>query len=599
MSNAKCFRVWAPLRSKVELQLGAKRLAMSRSESESVEGTGDRPGWWTIEARVPEGAADYGFILDGEGPFPDPRSHLQPNGVHQLSRVVDHGAFKWTDGRWSAGSLSSSIFYELHIGTFTPEGTFDAAIGKLDHLVRLGVTHVEVMPVNEFPGNRGWGYDGVDLFAPHHAYGGPDGLKRFVQACHARKLAVILDVVYNHLGPAGNYLARFGPYFTTRYSTPWGTALNFDDRDSHEVRRFFCDNALMWLRDYHFDGLRLDAVHAILDASAQPFLEQLKLEVETLETELGRKLVLIAESDSNDPRLLWPRDRGGFNLDAQWSDDFHHALHSVLTSETAGYYSDFGSLGDIAKALRHAFVYDGQFSKFRERRHGRSTEGLGGDRFVVCLQNHDQVGNRALGERIHQILASEGEGGNPRSSGLLKIGTALMLTGPFTPLLFQGQEWAASTPFLYFTDHDKKLGQAIRDGRCREFTEFGWKPEEVPDPQALATFQSSKLDWSELARASRTEILEWHRQLIRLRRTEPELADGPLDAVAVKCDERGRWLAVERGSFTIACNFADRTQAVKLRPGANAFVLASGAGVKVSSGSVKLPAASVAILKHG
>jgi maltooligosyltrehalose trehalohydrolase len=599
MSNVKRFRVWAPLPSKVELQLGAKRIAMSRSESESVEGTGERPGWWTIEARVPEGVTDYGFILDGEGPFPDPRSHWQPKGVHQLSRVVDHGAFKWTDGRWTAGSLSSAIFYELHIGTFTPEGTFDAAIGKLDHLVRLGVTHVEVMPVNEFPGNRGWGYDGVDLFAPHHAYGGPVGLKRFVQACHARKLAVILDVVYNHLGPAGNYLARFGPYFTTRYSTPWGTALNFDDRDSHEVRRFFCDNALMWLRDCHFDGLRLDAVHAILDASAQPFLEQLKLEVETLETELGRKFVLIAESDSNDPRLLWPRDRGGFNLDAQWSDDFHHALHSVLTSETAGYYADFGRLSDLAKALRHAFVYDGQFSKFRGRRHGRSTEGLGGDRFVVCLQNHDQIGNRALGERIHQILASEGEGGNPRSSGLLKIGTALLLTGPFTPLLFQGQEWAASTPFLYFTDHDKKLGQAIRYGRCREFTEFGWKPEEVPDPQALETFQSSKLDWSELARASRTEILEWHRHLILLRKTEPDLTNGALDNVVVKCDERERWLTVDRNSITIACNFADRSQAVKTRAGAQGLVLASGAGTKVTSGSVRLPPVSVVILKRG
>jgi len=599
MSNLRRFRVWAPLPSKVELQLGAKRLAMSRSESDSVEGTGERPGWWTIEARVPEGVTDYGFILDGEGPFPDPRSHWQPNGVHNLSRVVDHGDFKWTDGEWSAGSLSSAIFYELHVGTFTPEGTFDAAIGKLDHLLRIGVTHVEIMPVNEFPGNRGWGYDGVDLFAPHHTYGGPDGLKRFVQACHARKLAVILDVVYNHLGPAGNYLARFGPYFTTRYSTPWGSALNFDDRDSDEVRRFFCDNALTWLRDYHFDGLRLDAIHAILDASAQPFLEQLKLEVEALETELGRKLVLIAESDSNDPRLLWTRDRGGFNLDAQWSDDFHHALHAVLTGETAGYYSDFRGLGDLAKALRHAFVYDGQYSRFRARRHGRSTEGLGGDRFVVCLENHDQIGNRARGERIHQILASEGGGGNPRSIGLLKIGTALVLAGPFTPLLFQGQEWAASTPFLYFTDHDKKLGQAIRDGRCREFTEFGWKPEEVPDPQALETFQSSKLDWSELARASRTEILEWHRQLIRLRRSEPELAGGPLDAVAVKCDERGRWLAVKRGSFTIACNFAERTQAVKTRAGAQGLVLASGAGTKVTSGSVRLPPVSVVILKRG
>ncbi len=582
------FRVWAPLPSKVELQLGTQRLPMNAAES----------GWWEIKARLRDGNADYGFVLDDEGPFPDPRSPWQPNGVHKLSRVVDHSAFPWSDAGWQAPPLSSVIFYELHIGTFTPEGTFDAAIGKLDHLVALGVTHVEIMPVNEFPGDCGWGYDGVDLFAPHQAYGGPAGLKRFVQACHARKLAVVLDVVYNHLGPVGNYLGRFGPYFTTRYSTPWGPALNFDDRGSDEVRRFFCDNALMWLRDYRFDGLRLDAVHAILDTSAEPFLEQLKVEVAALEAQLGRRLVLIAESDLNDPRLLWPQERGGFNLNAQWSDDFHHALHSVLTGETTGYYSDFGSLAQLSKAIQQAFVYDGQFSRFRGRRHGRSPAGLGGDRFVVCLQNHDQIGNRARGERIQQVI-----GGSRHEEalqlGLLKIGTAILLTAPFSPLLFQGQEWAASTPFLYFTDHDQELGKAIREGRRREFAAFGWKPEEVPDPQAPGTFQASKLDWSEMSRAPHAELLEWHRQLIHLRRTEPSLTDGRLDAIGVNWNEKERWLVMKRGPFTVACNFSSQMRAVALRAGAHKVLLASASGVEVTSTTAKLAPASATVLKCG
>ncbi len=555
-------------------------------------------GWWEIKARLRDGNADYGFVLDDEGPFPDPRSPWQPNGVHKLSRVVDHSAFPWSDAGWQAPPLSSAIFYELHIGTFTPEGTFDAAIGKLDHLVALGVTHVEIMPVNEFPGDRGWGYDGVDLFAPHQAYGGPAGLKRFVQACHARKLAVVLDVVYNHLGPVGNYLGRFGPYFTTRYSTPWGPALNFDDRGSDEVRRFFCDNALMWLRDYHFDGLRLDAVHAILDTSAEPFLEQLKVEVAALEAQLGRRLVLIAESDLNDPRLLWPRERGGFNLDAQWSDDFHHAVHSALTGETTGYYSDFGSLAQLSKAIQQAFVYDGQFSRFRGRRHGRSPAGLGGDRFVVCLQNHDQIGNRACGERIQQVI-----GGSRHEEalrlGLLKIGTVILLTAPFPPLLFQGQEWAASTPFLYFTDHDQELGKAIREGRRREFAAFGWKPEEVPDPQAPGTFLASKLDWSEMSRAPHAELLAWHRQLIHLRRTEPSLTDGRLDAIGVQWNEKERWLVMKRGPFTVACNFSSQMRAVALRAGAHKVLLGSASGVEVTSTTAKLAPASATVLKCG
>jgi maltooligosyltrehalose trehalohydrolase len=428
------FRVWTLLPKRVEIQVdGVRHLMVAEPD-----------GWWHAEVSSAEPGSDYGFFLDGEGPIPDPRSPWQPRGVRGLSRVVDHGAFGWTDSAWQAPPLSQAVIYELHIGTFTRQGAFQAAIEKLDHLVELGVTHVELMPVNEFSGTRGWGYDGVDLFAPHHAYGGPEGLKKLVDACHSRRLAVLLDVVYNHLGPSGNVLDRFAPYFTSRYATPWGPAINFDGADSDEVRRFFCDNALMWLRDYHFDGLRLDAVHAILDTSAEPFLEQLGVEVKQLEAQLDRPLVLIAESDLNDPRLLWPRERGGFALDAQWSDDFHHALHTVLTGERKGYYSDFGALADLAKALRQAFVYDGQYSAHRRRRHGRPPAGLSGGRFLAYLQNHDQIGNRANGERSSQLLSSE----------RLKIAAAIVFTSPFIPLLFQGEEWGATTPFLYFTDHE-------------------------------------------------------------------------------------------------------------------------------------------------
>ncbi|HEY3931554.1 MAG TPA: malto-oligosyltrehalose trehalohydrolase, partial [Verrucomicrobiae bacterium] len=390
----KIFRVWATLPKKAGLQLNGKNFPMTRGEK----------NWWTAEIPSAKAGDDYGFILDGDGPFPDPRSPSQPNGVHKLSRLVDQNNFQWTDEQFQAPPLASAIIYELHVGTFTPPGTFLSIIEKMAHLASLGVTHVELMPVVEFSGNHGWGYDGVDLFAPHHALGAPDDLKKLVDACHARGLAVILDVVYNHLGPSGNYLAKFAPYFTKKFASPWGEGINFDGADSDEVRRFFCDNALMWLRDYHFDGLRLDAVHGIVDTSATHILEQLKIEVENLSAQLGRNLVLIPESDLNDPRLLWPREHGGFQLDAQWSDDFHHALHTVLTGEKTGYYSDFGKLENLAKAFQKAFVYDGKFSAHRRRVHGRPIGNLSGHRFLGYLQNHDQIGNRAMGERSAQLM---------------------------------------------------------------------------------------------------------------------------------------------------------------------------------------------------
>lgn len=574
------FRVWTPFARNVEVQVGRKRFVMEREPD----------GWWQAQVTTARPGSDYGFVVDGGGPWPDPRSVWQPRGVNGLSRVVDHGAFRWSDKRWQAPPLSSAVIYELHIGTFTRAGTLAAAISKLDHLVKLGVTHVELMPVNEFPGAHGWGYDGVDLFAPHHAYGGPEGLKRFVDACHARRLAVLLDVVYNHLGPSGNYLGKFGPYFNSRYATGWGPALNFDGADSDGVRRFFCDNALMWLRDYHFDGLRLDAVHAIFDTSAEPFLEQLGAEVKQLEARLGRRLVLIAESDLNDPRLLRPRSHGGFSLDAQWSDDFHHALHAVLTGERNGYYADFGTLADLAKAIRQAWVYDGRYSVNRRLKHGRPPGALRGHRFLAYLQNHDQAGNRARGERSSHLM----------SLGRLKVGAALVFTSPFVPLIFAGEEWAASTPFLYFTDHhEPALAKAVSEGRRREFAAFGWQPEEVPDPQARETFLGSKLNWAELKQARHAEMLDWHRGLIRLRSAQTALNDGRLDRTNTRFDEREDWLVMERGPIGVACNFAATTRGVPLRSGGHKILLASVEPLLVGDKQIVLHPDSVAVVQRG
>ena len=573
------FSVWAPLPKTVEVQIGGKMFPM----------TADSSGWWTADVPSAKAGDDYGFVLDGEGPFPDPRSPSQPHGVHKLSRLVEQNQFRWTDKNWQPPPLLSALFYELHIGTFTPAGTFLSTIEKVDHLVALGVTHVELMPVVEFSGGRGWGYDGVDLFSPHHAYGAPDDLKKLVDACHARGLAVMLDVVYNHPGPSGNYLAKFAPYFTKKFSTVWGEGVNFDGAESDGVRRFVCDNALMWLRDFHFDGLRLDAVHGMVDTSATHILEQLKIEVEELSAQLGRPLVLIPESDLNDPRLLWPRERGGFQLDAQWSDDFHHALHAVLTGEKGGYYSDFGKLEDLAKALHQAFVYDGTFSDHCRRKHGRAPEGLCGRNFLGYLQNHDQIGNRAKGERSSQLM----------SLGKLKIGAALVLTSPFLPLLFQGEEWGASTPFFYFTDYQEpELANAVREGRCREFAAFGWKPEETADPQARETFEQSKLNWREITRAPHAEILDWHKKLIRLRRGEPDLSDGRMDRVRTRFDAERRGLVVERGAVSVACNVSVKSETVSLRAGNYRALLISETDAKISGDKIILPPESVAVLKR-
>lgn len=570
-------RVWAPAAGLVELSTQAGRRPMTRQDG----------GWWALSADLPQGT-DYAFVLDGQGPFPDPRSPWQPAGVHGPSRVVDHAAFAWTDAGWQPPPLQGGVVYELHVGTFTPDGTFDAAIEHLPDLVALGVTHVEVMPVAAFPGVHGWGYDGVHPWAVHEPYGGPRGLERLVDACHARGLAVLLDVVYNHLGPDGNYLARFGPYFTDRHHTPWGKAVNLDGAGSDEVRRYIVDNACMWLRDYHLDGLRLDAVHALLDTSAVHVLEQLTDEVAALSARLGRHLTLVAESDQNDPRLLHSPEAGGYGLPAQWSDDLHHALHAALTGERTGYYEDFGRLEDVARALEETFVYAGVFSPHRERTHGRPPTGLPGWRFVSFLQNHDQVGNRARGDRLGHTLAPD----------RLKVGAALLLAAPFTPLLFQGEEWAASAPFPYFCDHlDPGLAAAVRDGRRREFAAFGWRPEDVPDPQDPATFQAAKLDRGERARSPHREVLAWYRDLLRLRRERPDLRDGRPGATRVRFDEAAGWLVVERPATTLAVNLGATIARVPLGRGESRALLTSrAAGVEASDGGVLLPPDTAAFL---
>jgi maltooligosyltrehalose trehalohydrolase len=583
------FRCWAPYADHVELELG-------RGESASrVPCVADGRGWWSWPGSdAPDAVFDalgptpeYRFVLDGDA-LPDPRSTWQPDGVDGPSRRDDPGSFPWTDHGWSGFHLPAAVLTELHVGTFTPAGTFDGAIDRLDHLADLGVTAIELLPVAEFPGRRGWGYDGVLLAAPHHAYGGPDGLRRLVDAAHARGIGVVLDVVFNHLGPSGNHLGRYGPYFTDAYATPWGDAMNLDGPGSDGVRRFICDTALHWLRDHHIDGLRLDAVHAFHDRSAVHLLEQLAEEVDELAGHLGRPLVLIAESDLNDPRLVRSRDAGGYGLDAAWSDDLHHALHAALTGERDGYYADFGSLDDLVTALTHVFVYAGRWSEHRQRHHGRPVGGLPAHRFLGYAQNHDQIGNRAHGERLVHLVGPE----------LAAVAAAVVLCGPSTPMLFQGEEWGASAPFPYFTDHtDPVLADAVREGRRREFAAFGWDPADIPDPQDPATAASAVLDWDERTRSPHRELLDWHRSLIALRRSAPALTDGRLDRVRAGADDGEGWLVMERGPVTVVANLADVEREVAVAAGRPPVqVLGSVDGVAAGDGWVRLPPRAAAVV---
>ncbi|HEX2177460.1 MAG TPA: malto-oligosyltrehalose trehalohydrolase [Nocardioidaceae bacterium] len=541
------FEVWAPhAREVVEVVLDSGRKPM----------TAARSGWWRVELDAPAGTT-YAFALDGGEPLPDPRALRLPRGPEAPAEVFDVADFAWSDDAWRGVQLSGAVIYELHIGTFTDAGTFDAAIDRLGHLVELGVDLVEVMPVNTFPGRDGWGYDGVGLFAVHEPYGGPRAFQRFVDACHARGLGVCLDVVYNHLGPSGNHLGAFGPYFTDQYATPWGPALNLDDVGSDEVRAFVLDNVVQWLRDFHVDALRLDAVHALFDARALPILEEMSTVVDDLAAELDRPLWLIAESDRNDPRTVTPRDEGGLGLHAQWADDVHHALHVLLTGETQGYYAAFAGPDALTKTLTRVFFHDGNWSSFRGRSHGRPIDRarVPGWRFVASLQTHDQVGNRATGDRLSASLPP----------GLLGCGAALLLTSACTPMLFMGEEWGASTPWQYFTDHpDPDLAEAVRQGRREEFAEHGWDRRRVPDPENPVTVEQSRLDWSEVDRDPHVRLLGWYRALIRLRRERVDLRDPHLDRVVVRHDEASRTVVVHRGDHRVAVNLADEPRTLDL-----------------------------------
>ncbi len=572
------FRVWAPRAGLAEADVCGQRHAMSAQEG----------GWWSVTVPGAPPDARYGFRLDGGEPLADPRSVRQPDGPDGLSQRHDQAAFGWTDDDWHGATLSGAVLYELHIGTFTAEGTFDAAITRLDYLRDLSVTAVELMPVAAFPGRHGWGYDGISLWAVHEPYGGPDGLKRFVAACHARKLAVVLDVVYNHVG-IGNRLADFGPYFTDAHVTPWGPAVNLDQPGSDEVRAFVIANALLWLRDYHLDGLRLDAVHALTDNRALHLLEELATEVAALAARLNRQFLLIAESDANDPRLVSSREAGGFGLTAQWNDDFHHAVHAAVTGERHGYYCDFGSMAVLAKALTRVFVHDGSWSTFRGRSHGRAVDvyRLPADRFLGFLQNHDQVGNRATGDRIGAVAPA----------ALVKVAAGLLLTAPFTPMLFMGEEWGVTSPFQYFTDHDDAgLGHAVARGRRAEFARHGWRADDVPDPQDEATFLRSKLDWSQLGEAPHTDLLGWYRELLVLRREWPELTDPRLTATQVGFDEQRRWLIVSRGRLRIAANLSDVRRRILVDAAITEVVAASADGVAVEGKRAQLPPGCLAVL---
>jgi maltooligosyltrehalose trehalohydrolase len=535
-------RIWAPLAHTVAIRTRDGDVDLN-VESDLV---GNPGGYWSTSTDLAPGT-DYSVVLDGGDPVPDPRSRQQPDGVHDASRVYDAAAHEWTDQQWTGRQLAGSVIYELHIGTFTPAGTLDSAIERLDHLIELGIDFVELLPVNGFNGTHNWGYDGVLWFAVHEGYGGPAAYQRFVDAAHARGLAVLQDVVYNHLGPSGNYLPQFGPYLTDASANSWGASVNLDEP---EVRRYILDNAAMWLRDYHVDGLRLDAVHALVDPSPKHILQELAEETDALSAFVGRPLTLIAESDLNDPRLILPREAGGYGLTAQWSDDYHHSLHVALTGETTGYYEDFASLGALAKTATRGFFHDGTYSSFRGRNHGHPIDReVATWRLVTFSQDHDQVGNRAVGDRL----------ATSATFGQLAIAAVLTLAGPFTPMLFMGEEWGASTPWQFFTSHpEEDLGRATAEGRIAEFERMGWDPDVVPDPQDPATFHRSKLDWSELTQGDHAKLLSLYRRLAQLRREIPELTDPRFSHLSATFDDETREFRLDRGDVSLLVNFGNQ-----------------------------------------
>ncbi len=569
------FKIWAPKAKKVDLVANEKVFKMQQKSS----------GLWETQAKGLKDPVLYGYKIDDKGPYPDPESRFQPDGVHGKS-LLWHDDFAWNDQNWQPKPHGEGIFYEMHTGTFSPEGNYAGIISRLDYLRKLGVTHIELMPVAAFPGQRGWGYDGVALFAPHNTYGTPENLKQLVDACHQKRLAIVLDVVYNHLGPDGNYLGVYGPYFSDRYHTPWGEAVNYDDAESDNVREFVINNALMWLRDFHFDGLRLDAVHAIYDRSALHILEELQSRVDRLSEETGKTYCLIAESDLNDPEILYPPERGGYGLAAQWHDDFHHALHVMLTGEQQSYYKNYRGHEDLNKCLQSFFVFDGCYSPTRRRRHGRRAEGIGPEKFVVFTQNHDQVGNRGLGERLCHLISFE----------KCQIAAAIMLLSPFVPMIFQGEEWAASTPYLYFTDHkDAKLARSVREGRRREYAFLNKK---IPDPQAQKTFARSVLNWQEKCDGQHFQMYEWYEKLIQIRQKYLKKIR-KCRCSFLPLNKSNELFLYEAGALKLLINLGNRAHSLRRSEFSAPQILLQNNPVEISEKSLKVPAGSAVVFLSG
>jgi maltooligosyltrehalose trehalohydrolase len=596
--SAAALRVWAPVADEVVVE--AARPGEEPKAHPMVRRDG---GWWEWLPASKE-PLDYAFRLDGGDPRPDPRSAWQPHGVHGPSRTFDPAVHEWRDSAWagtrSGRGVLGGVVYELHVGTFTEAGTLDAAGERLSHLVELGADVVEVMPLAAFGGTHGWGYDGVQPYAVQHAYGGPAAFQRFVDSCHAVGLGVCLDVVYNHLGPTGNYLADFGPYFSDQHDTPWGRAINLDGPGSDEVRRWILDNALRWFRDFHVDALRLDAVHALHDGSSRHLLAQLSDEAASLARHLGRPLDLLAESDLNDPVMVIPTTQGGLGMTAQWDDDVHHALHVALTGERNGYYADFaggteawpdgGPLSVLAKTLTGVFLHDRRMSTFRGRVWGRPVDPttVSGHRFLAYLQTHDQVGNRATGDRI----------GDTITPGRQAIGAALYLLSPYTAMVFMGEEWRASTPFRVFSSFEEEgLAEAVRTGRRREFAAHGWAASEVPDPQDPGTREASVLRWDELRRPESAAIFAFYRRLVELRRTEPDLASGDLTRTECHFDEDARWFVMSRGPVHVVVNLGERSQPIPVSHPPVKVLAAWGAAPRTSPSGILLDPDTVAVVR--
>lgn len=563
--------LWAPAARTAELVVGDRRIPM----------TLEAPGHWV--GQLADGT-DYLVSVDGLTPRPDPRSAHQPFGVHGCSRVFDTRTFEWSDASWPGRDVLGAVIYELHIGTFTPQGTLDAAIDRLDHLVQLGVDIVELMPVAAFPGHHGWGYDGVGWFAVHDPYGGPAALQRFVDAAHAKGIGVCLDVVYNHFGPDGNYTGEFAPFTNSDYPTPWGQAINLDGPDSSGVREFICDNALRWIDEFHIDALRLDAVHALYDSSPEHILAELSRRVEEFSATSGRRVSLIAESGLNLARTVQPREAGGLGMTAEWDDDVHHAIHALLTGERFGYYVDFGGPGTLSKALEQVFVHDGCWSTFRRCDWGTPVpDQVDRRRYIAFTQDHDQVGNRALGDRPDAHLPA----------GAVAAGAALVLLSGFTPMLFQGQEWGSTTPFQYFTDHSPALGELVTKGRLAEFARHDWQAsslgETIPDPQDPQTFRRSQLDWSDLDDPEHRAMLDWYRRMIRLRR---QFLTSP--STPVRTDHREGWFRMVNGPLTVIINPQDLT--VRLDE-PRSVVAADWGQVTIADGTIELGPYAVAVVQ--